>query len=179
MATRYRMARPCPLGYLGKFRDRPELQRGTPSFKVLGFTLLGVAAAIFVGTAEHWKKVFPGIMLAATLGALLELEHGHVLNNVSAPIPRWIALVQLAVVSGVAVLSFAFAKRPLKILDRLALLIFCVSIFIGGDEATRQKLPVALIVGGACVLAAWAYDYARRRRRGTSDSGSHRNHVMA
>jgi hypothetical protein len=78
-------------------------------------------------------------------------------------IPRWIALVQLAVIAVVAALSFTFKKRPLNIVDRIALLAFAASIFVGGDEATRQELPLALIVGGVCVLAAWAYDHVQRR----------------
>jgi chromate transport protein ChrA len=129
----------------------------------LGYVLLGVAGVIFAATANRWKRVFPGIMLAATLGALLELEQGHAVNNPSVLIPRWIALVQLAVIAVVAALSFTFKKRPLNIVDRIALLAFAASIFVGGDEATRQELPLALIVGGVCVLAAWAYDHVQRR----------------
>jgi hypothetical protein len=78
-------------------------------------------------------------------------------------IPRWISLVQLVVIAGVTALSFTFKKRPLKIVDRIALLAFAASIVVGGDEATRQELPLALIIGGVCVLAAWAYDRVRRR----------------
>jgi hypothetical protein len=106
-------------------------------------------------------------MLAATLAALLELWHGHVVNSPSVPIPRLIAFVQLVVIAGVTALSFTFKKRPLNILDRIALLAFAASIYAGGDEATRQELPLALIVGGVCVLAAWAYDRLQRRRRNT------------
>jgi hypothetical protein len=131
--------------------------------RVLGYVILGVAAAIFAATANHWKRVFPGIMLAATLGTLLELEQGHAVNSPSALIPRWIALVQFVVIAVVTALSFTFKKRTLNIVDRIALLVFAASIFVGGSEATRQELPLALIIGGACVLIAWAYDRVRRR----------------
>lgn len=115
-------------------------------------------------------------MLAATLGSLLELWHGHAVNNPSVLIPRSIALVQLVVIAGVTAFSFTFKKRYLNIVDRIALLAFAASIYVGGDEATRRKLPLALIVGGVCVLAAWAYDRLQRRRRNTQ---SHPNQVMA
>jgi hypothetical protein len=102
-------------------------------------------------------------MLAATLGALLELQQGHAVDSPSVLIPRWIALVQLVVIAVVTALSFTFKKRLLKIVDRIALLAFAASLFVGGDEATRHELPLALIVGGVCVLVAWAYDRIRRR----------------
>jgi hypothetical protein len=72
-------------------------------------------------------------------------------------------LVQLAVIAAVTALSFTFKKRPLNIVDRIALLAFAASIFVGGNEATRQELPLALIVGGVCVLAAWGYDRLQHR----------------
>ena len=141
-----------------------------------GYAILAVAGLIFILTANRWKRAFPGIMLAATLGALLELEQGHAVNNPSVLIPRWIGLVQLVVIAGVTALSFTFKKRPLNIVDRIALLAFAASILVGGDEATRQELPLALIVGGLCILAAWVYDRVRRR---PENSSSHPNHVMA
>ncbi|MEJ2378432.1 MAG: hypothetical protein P8Y71_24620 [Pseudolabrys sp.] len=107
---------------------------------------------------------------------MLELWHGHAVNNPSVLIPRSIALVQLVVIAGVTAFSFTFKKRYLNIVDRIALLAFAASIYVGGDEATRRKLPLALIVGGVCVLAAWAYDRLQRRRRNTQ---SHPNQVMA
>jgi hypothetical protein len=139
--------------------------------RFLGYMLLIVAAAIFVATANRWKRVFPGIMLAATLGALLELERGHAVNSPSVLIPRPIALVQLVVICGVTALSFTFKKRPLNIVDRIALLAFAASIYVGGDEATRRELPVASIVGGLCVLAAWMHERVQRRRRSENSSG--------
>lgn len=150
-------------GIINAFGTEANFSAGHHPSRVLGYVILGVAGAIFAATANRWKRLFPGIMLAATLGALLELEQGHAVNNPSVLIPRWIALVQLLVIAGVTVLSFTFKKRTLNIVDRIALLAFAASIFVGGDEATRQELPLALIVGGVCVLAAWAYDRLQRR----------------
>lgn len=115
-------------------------------------------------------------MLAATFGALLELEQGHAVNNPSVLIPRWIALVQLAVIAVVTALSFTFKKRLLTIVDRVALLAFAASIFVGGDEVTQQEFPLALIVGGLCIVAAWAFDRLRHRPRSSS---GHPNRVTA
>jgi hypothetical protein len=151
-------------GITNAFGTEANFAEGHHPSRVLGYLILGAAAAIFAATANRWKRVFPGIMLAATLGALLELERGHAVNNPAVLIPRPIAFVQLLVIAGVTALSFTFKKRPLNILDRIALLAFAASIYVGGDEAARQRLPLALIVGGACVLAAWAYDLAQRRR---------------
>jgi hypothetical protein len=150
-------------GILNAFGTEANFSGGRHPSRILGYVILGVAGAIFAATANRWKRVFPGIMLAATLGALLELEQGHAVNNPSVLIPRWIALVQLAVIAAVTALSFTFKKRPLNIVDRIALLAFAASIFVGGSEATRQELPLALIVGGVCVLAAWGYDRLQHR----------------
>jgi hypothetical protein len=149
-------------GIINAFGTEANFSEGHHPSRALGYVLLGVAGAIFAATANLWKRVFPGIMLAASLGAFLELEQGHAVNNPSVLIPRWIALVQLVVIAVVTALSFTFKKRPLNIVDRIALLGFAASIFVGGDEATRQELPLALIVGGVCVLAAWVYDRVRR-----------------
>jgi hypothetical protein len=150
-------------GIINAFGTEANFSEGHHPSRVLGYVILGVAAAIFAATANRWKRVFPGIMVAATLGALLQLEQGHAVNNPSVLIPRWIALVQLAVIAGVTALSFTFKKRALNIVDRIALVAFAASIFVGGNEAIRQKLPLALIVGGVCMLAAWAYDRLQRR----------------
>jgi hypothetical protein len=152
-------------GILNAFGTEANFSEGHHPSRVLGYVTLGVAAAIFAATANRWKRVFPGIMLAATLGALLELEQGHAVNNPSVLIPRWIALVQFLVIAAVTALSFTFKKRPLNIVDRIALVAFAASIFVGGDEAIRQRVPLALLVGGVCVLAAWAYDRVRRHAK--------------
>jgi len=164
-------------GITNAFGTEANFSEGHHPSRVLGYVILAVAGAVFGATANRWKRAFPGIMLAATLGALRELEHGHALNNPSVLIPRWIALVQLVVIAGVTALSFTFKKRPLNIVDRIALLAFAASIYVGGDESIRQELPFALIVGGLCVLAAWAYDRVQRRRR-PENSSPHPNRVM-
>jgi hypothetical protein len=145
-------------GILEAFGSEANFSEGRHPSRLLGYFLLGLAAAVFVATANRWKRIFPGIMVSATLGVLLELWHGHAVHNPSVFIPRWIALVQLVVIAGVTALSFTFKKRDLGIVDRMALLTFAASLFIGGEEATRQKLPVGLIVGGLCIMGAWTYN---------------------
>lgn len=149
-------------GITNAFGTEANFSQGHPS-RVLGYMTLAVAAAIFVATADRWKRVFPGLMLAGTLGALLELARGHAVNNPSVLIPRFISFVQLVVILGVTALSFTFKERELNFFDRFALLAFAVSIFVGGEEATRQEIPVALIAGGLCVLAAWVFKRMQRR----------------
>jgi hypothetical protein len=151
-------------GMLEAFGTDANFYNGHHPSRILGYVVLATAAAIFLVTADRWKRIFPGIMLAATLGSLLQLEQGHALNNPSALIPRSIALMQVVIIAGVTTLSFTFKSRPLKFADRIALLAFAVSIYVGGVEADRREFPLALILGGVCVLAAWAYDNWQRRR---------------
>jgi len=152
-------------GIMEAFGTEANFLEGRHPSRVLGYLLLGTAAVVFVITANRWKRVFPGIMLAATLGSLLELERGHAVNNPSVLIPRSIAFVQLVIIVGVTVLSFTFKKRPLNILDRIALLTFAASIYLGGKEAIEQKIPLASVVGGVCVLFAWAIDRLKSSHR--------------
>lgn len=160
-------------GITNAFGTEANFSEGHHPSRVLGWAILGVAGAIFAATANRWKRLFPGLMFAATGGALLELGQGHLVNSPSVLIPRWIALVQLVVIASVTALSFTFKKRSLNIIDRLALLVFAASIFAGGEEVTRQELPLALIIGGACVVAAWAYASLRRRAGNSSASPKH------
>lgn len=162
-------------GITNAFGTEANFSEGHHPSRVLGYVILGVASVIFVVTANRWKRVFPGIMLASTVGALLELEQGHALNNPSVLIPRWIGLVQFIVIVGVTLLSFTFKKRPFNLVDRIALLVFAASIFVGGDEATRKEIPFALIAGGICVLAAWAYDRMQHRPGSTQPHLHHMN----
>lgn len=157
-------------GYIEAFGTEANFSEGHHASRVLGYFLLGTAAVLFVVTANRWKRVFPGIMLAATLGALLELEHGHAVNNPSVLISRSNALVQFVVIACVTALSFTFRRRLLNILDRVALLAFAASIYLGGDEEAQQKMPLALIIGGACVFVAWAIDRLRTVRLRNLDS---------
>lgn len=165
-------------GIVEAFGTEANFSQGRHPSRPLGYIVLAAAAAVFVATASRWKRVLPGIMLAATLGALLELEDGHALNDPAVLIPRSIALVQLLVIVGVTALSFTFKKRSLNVFDRVALLVFAASIFPGGKEATSQRLPLALIVGGLCVLAAWLYDRVQHRRRPENNS-SHPKRVLS
>jgi hypothetical protein len=143
-------------GILEAFGTEENFNEGHHPSRVLGYLLLATSAVIFVLTANRWKRVLPGIMLLATLNSLLELEHGYNLGNSSLRIPRSIALIQLVIIAGVAALSFTFKNRHLNLLDRMALLAFAASIYVGGEEAMRQRIPFALVIGGSCVLLAWA-----------------------
>jgi hypothetical protein len=145
-------------GIVEAFGTEANFSAGHHPSRGLGYFILGAAAVIFLITANVWKRVFPGIMLAATLGAVVELARGHAVNNPSLHIPRWIAFIQLLVIVGVTAISSTLKERPLSTIDRFALLTFAASIYLGGEEVTQQKMPFALIVGGICVLIAWAID---------------------
>jgi hypothetical protein len=151
-------------GIVEAFGTDANFSEGHHPSRVLGYFILVAAAVIFVITANRWKRVLPGIMLAATLGSLLELVRGHAVNNPSVLVPRSIAFVQLVVIVGVTALSFTFKNRPLNIVDRVALLAFAASIYVGGEETIQQKVPLALIVGGACAFVAWVVDRLRTNR---------------
>jgi len=149
-------------GIIETFGSPSNFSEGHNPAPILGYTLLIVAAVIMVATAEHWKRVFPGIMLAAILNSLLELSRGHAVNNPSVLIPRSTATIHLLVTTGVTILSLTFKNRRLTALDRFALLAFVVSFFWGAVDPRLASLK--LLVGGCCVLLAWAIDRLKAGR---------------
>jgi hypothetical protein len=151
-------------GIIEAFGTEANFNEGHHPSQLLGYLLLGTSAVIFLLTANRWKRVLPAIMLIATLNSLLELGHGYNIGIPGLRIPRGIALIQLVVIAGVAVLSFTFKTRHLNLLDRMAWLAFATSIYLGGDEAMRQRVPFALVIGGACVFVAWMVDRVRANR---------------
>lgn len=158
-------------GIINVFGTEANFSVGHHPSRALGYFLLTLAVLIFLITADRWKRVFPGIMLAATLGCLLELESGHVVNSPSILVPRAIAFIQLVVVAAVTALSFSFKQRPLTVLDRVALLAFAASIFLGGEQAIQRKVPFALLAGGACIFIAWTVARLRRNHHATREAG--------
>lgn len=136
---------------------------------ILGYTLLVVAAVVMLATAEHWKRVFPGIMLAAILNSVLELTRGHAVNNPSVPVSSSTATVHLLVATGVTVLTLTFKDHRLTMLDRGALLAFVMSFFWGAIDTRFASLK--LLVGASCILAAWAVDRAKNGRGLTGLTG--------
>lgn len=68
-------------GIIEAFGSQRDFGEGSHPSPILGYTLLVVAAVVMVATAEHWKRVFPGIMLAAILNAVLELRASLALDG--------------------------------------------------------------------------------------------------
>jgi len=150
------------------FASKQAFSEGHHPSRVLGYALLIVAAVIMVATAEHWKRVFPGIMLAAVINSLLELWRGHAVNNPAVTIAPPIAAIHLLVTSGVTVLTLTFKSRHLSMIDRVALLAFVVTFFW---QAVDSRFASLKLVGGAlCVLVAWAINRLRSRRTAFSPS---------
>jgi hypothetical protein len=137
----------------GPERAFSEGHRPSP---ILGYALLLAAAAIMVATAEHWKRVFPGIMLGAILNSLLELSRGHAVNNPSVPVAPPTAAIHLLVATGVTLITLTFKSRRMTMLDRGALLAFVTSFFWGAIDQRFASLK--LLAGACCVLMAWTVD---------------------
>lgn len=155
-------------GLTESFASEQAFAEGHHPSRSLGYVLLGIAALTMVVTAERWKRVFPGIMLAAILNSLLELTRGHAVNNPAVPVGHSTAIIHLVVTTGVTVLALTFKNRRLTVLDRFALLAFVVSFFWGAVE--QRFASVKLIVGACCILIAWAIDRLKTDHVGRSSS---------
>jgi len=153
-------------GILEAFGSEQAFSEGRHPSPILGYALLIAAAVIMLATAEHWKRVFPGIMLAAILNSLLELSRGHAVNNASVPVSLSTATVHLLVTTGVAALTLTFKDRRLTMLDRGALLAFVTSFLWGAIDERFAMLK--LLVGACCIFVAWAVNRLKIGRAGQS-----------
>jgi hypothetical protein len=128
--------------------------------RFLGYALLATAALTMVLTAEYWKRVFPGIMIAAVFNSLLEFFYGHAVNNPSVPVSAATAGVHLLVTAGVAILTLTFKSRRLSVVDRAALLAF-IGAFLW-QAVDHRFAELKMISGGLCILLAWTIDRWRK-----------------
>jgi hypothetical protein len=130
---------------------------------VVGWLLLAVAAIILVTTAQRWVKALPGLLGLATLNALFSIFSGHATNLPSVPISRSESLVATLLLVVSTALSPSFTARELRVVDRLAFLIYASCIFWGAVDH-RVTLPVQMGIATFCLLSAWVYDRLQRRR---------------
>jgi hypothetical protein len=133
-----------------------------PSRPVVGWPLLAVAAIILVTTAQRWVKALPGLLGLATLNALFSIFSGHA-TNLPAAISRSESIVATLLLAVSTALSPSFTVRELRVVDRLAFLIYASCIFWGAVDH-RVTLPVQMGVATFCLFSAWVYDRIQRRR---------------
>lgn len=132
----------------------------------LGWTILGGCFAVVAATVSHWVKYLRYILGGLTLGALLAVADGHLLNS-SAPFSRLAAgeLAALSAASGLV--SHTLAARQLTIFDRVALVGFVAATVGGGLFNSPQAAVFGLALGFAFLFAAWAHS----RRSGPRERG--------
>ena len=113
-----------------------------------------VATLILIFTIDRWVTILPGILGYGTLGGLIMLASGHY-GKMNIPRPIALALT-LYSIAGTG-LTLSFARRPLTLIDRVALLafVFCLAFSITPDTFA---MTVALGIGVAFLLTAWAVD---------------------
>jgi len=130
---------------------------------VVGWVVLAVAAIILLTTAHKWVKALPGLLGLATLNALVSIFSGHATNLPSVPMSRSESLVATVLLAVSTALSPSFTDRKLRVVDRLAFLIYASCIFWGAVDH-RVTLPVQMGVATFCLVSAWVYDRLQRRR---------------
>jgi hypothetical protein len=149
----------------GNLASRPEI--GTHSH-LTGWATLLVAAGAAILTVSHWVKYLPVILGGGILGGLLAIGTGHLLNN--KPFPRPVAAGVTALFLACGLISRPLAKRPLTMLDRVALMAF-LAAFVGGIVIdTPTSGLIGLGIGFGCLFAAWLRDWlsCKRESEGTA-----------
>ena len=100
-----------------------------PAFPTIGWTLLTMATVIFLVTMDRWVKALPGILACGVVGGVLTIAAGHTVNHPEVMGSRLdgFAITMLIAIS--VVLSYRLAKRRLRLLDRVAVFVFALSVF--------------------------------------------------
>lgn len=127
-----------------------------PPSRVVGWSLLLIAALIAILTMDKWVKVFPGLLAYGVFGSILMLLDGHAVNHPEIVIPWYEAVALILFFTAAAGLSFSFTNHKLTVPDRIALFVFIVCYF--WQAADQRLMTITLGVGFACLAGAWAYD---------------------
>jgi len=118
-----------------------------------------MSTAILLLTMDRWVKIIPGVLGYATLGGLIMLFSGHYSR---IRVPWRVALILTLFTIASAGLSLTFQERKLNVVDRVALMAFVSCLAIGTTPSFSAML-MALGIGFAFLLFAWALDRIRRR----------------
>jgi hypothetical protein len=135
----------------------------SPHPPLIGWLLLVVAALIFVTTMDRWVKAFPGILGWGIVGGILTIAGGHALNHPEVPVRRLDATIMTLLIAASAIVSNTF-NRKLRILDRIAVFSFAFCFFWEAVDDRFKLTPLG--IGFGSLLAAWAFDFIQRWRRG-------------
>jgi hypothetical protein len=135
-----------------------------------GYIFLSVSIPIMIVTVNRWIKVLPGILGLAVFNGLIMISLGHLPNNKAATISRIDMLILTVYCIVSALVSSTFAKRNLRVVDRVAaFVVVCALALLLGHGSTRMGPTgsvgslraldfVALGTGLGFLLFAWAYD---------------------
>lgn len=128
---------------------------------IAGWIFIPVSAAILLLTMNHWVKLLPGFFAYSTIGALIMLFSGQY-NGVRVP---WRAALFLTIIGiSTAVVSSTFHNRKLRIIDRVALMVFQVCWALAVLPKPTMMMYLALTAGLAFLLIAWEVDVIKRRK---------------
>jgi hypothetical protein len=129
--------------------------------RTLGWTLLVIAAVVFIVTMDRWVIAVPGLLVLATLNALISLYTGHALHDPSIQFPRPQAAVLALCMAASAFVTVRFRTNKLNAIDRVALFVFVFCIFYQMIVPRFQAFAGPVAFGS--LLLAWGYDRFRHR----------------
>jgi len=137
----------------------------------VGFAIAVASLALIALMVQWWAKYFPGFVAYSLFNALLMASSGHLVNDPSVPVARWLVL-SLGVLSAIsALVSVRFTKHyKLKLLDKIALLTWVLAFTLAAN-AERFGLA-AMVIGCVALVIAWCYHRATIRHQAAQTHGS-------
>jgi hypothetical protein len=121
---------------------------------ILGATFVAISSIIIFWTANRWIKVLPGLIGYALVGALIATSNGGFQSRIASrnlSLRNTILLAILLIID--CALAFRLSKRKISVIDRLALLVFVLSLALSMMSDPKPMFE-DLLVGTLSLLLA-------------------------
>lgn len=107
-----------------------------------------VAVGVTAYTVDRWRKALPGLLLLGAFNALVMASSGHMINNPKIAVPREVSISAALLLVTSSILSAHFYDKPLRLVDRAALLSFVGFTLFGmlSDFVVTSLLLGALVL---------------------------------
>jgi hypothetical protein len=132
--------------------------------KPIGWLLIVIGVSGAVALVGRWARILPGVFGPAVLNGLIILSDGHALNQPNAPVPRWEALVMIALMLLGAITTAPFLDGNVRLEDKIGALGIWVC-FVAGFVGIVLPLNGWEAPVGIALVACLVWIQIKRMRR--------------
>lgn len=130
-----------------------------------GWLELALATAILLSTAGVWWMLLGGCMVLGSVKCVIVLLTGRNVFAPYDPFPRLEAVELLVFAVASVALMFRLWKKPLTIIDRVAITVYLYSFMWHADRVEFSAAGPGLALGLFALLAAWCAHWWRADKK--------------